>query len=145
MTLVQIVVRDHGSEKLCRNEPSPVMKKLVEGVLTIGAGLSPNHGARCLADLIALAVDPLSIALHVGLLQISWQSGQSLIVRENRHGLGTKNARVPHLQESHEDRDILFEGSVSEVVISRAGALQQALEPMTANGQRDRKTNGTPQ
>src|SRR5208337_3177778 len=68
-------------DEVTRNESRPLMDQLIEGVLAIGARLSPIDGAGVAGNGRSIQPDVLAIALHRQLLQIGGESLQVLLVR----------------------------------------------------------------
>src|SRR5262249_44779844 len=59
------------ADKVARDETRTLMDELVEGVLSVGAGLAPVDGASVVVHARALQGDVLTVALHCQLLQVS--------------------------------------------------------------------------
>ena len=66
------------------------MNQLVESVLTIRSGLTPEDLAGVVEDRASIAAHGLAIRLHGELLQVCGETVQVLRVREHRVGVGTQ-------------------------------------------------------
>ena len=66
------------ADELQGDNIGPLVQKLIEGMLAVGAGLSEDHGAGRIIHRLAIAVDRLAIGLHVQLLQMGREPGQGL-------------------------------------------------------------------
>lgn len=140
----QIVSLDR-SDKVARNELSALMDELIERVLSIGTRLAPHNRTGAIVDLSISTRHELSVGLHVALLEIGGESMQVLIVREDSLGLGAVEVVVPEADESHQNRYVLLERRRSEVLVGQEGALQQPLEVLETDVERDRETDSRPQ
>src|SRR5262245_19682481 len=107
---------DKGDE-VTRDEPGALMDQLVEGVLPIGARLTPVDRAGLVVNRVAIEGDVFAVALHGQLLQIRWEALQVLLVRQDCHGLGVEEVRVPYAQEPQEYRQIVCKGGGAEVLV----------------------------
>ena len=58
------VERMHRAEEVARDPVGALMDELIEGMLSVGARLSPHHRAGGAFDERAVALHPLSVALH---------------------------------------------------------------------------------
>ena len=93
------------------------MQQLVEGVLTVGAGLAPEdltgiggHGA-------AVPADVLAVGLHGELLQVGRETMQVLAVRKYGVALGTEEVDVPDVEQAHQRDGVVLERGVAEVLV----------------------------
>src|SRR4030095_304462 len=87
-------------DEVAGNESRALMNQLVEGMLTIGARLTPVDRASIVADSFAVYGDVFAIALHRQLLQIGGEALQVLLVRQHRDGLGAEEVGIPHRQQA---------------------------------------------
>lgn len=78
---VDRVVSLRGGDEIARNEPRALVNELIEGVLSVSAGLAPDDRAGRVADLLPAARYVLSVALHIALLEVRGESMQVLIIR----------------------------------------------------------------
>src|SRR5437588_459157 len=80
-----VVVAADGIQRLCKcdevagNEPGPLVKQLIEGMLAIGARLAPIYRARRIVAVSPIDGDMLSVALPGQLLQIGRKPLQVLL------------------------------------------------------------------
>lgn len=56
------------------------MDQLIEGMLAIGARLTPDNWTRVVGDLLARFGYELAVALHITLLEIGSKSVQILVI-----------------------------------------------------------------
>lgn len=59
-------------------------------------------------------------------------------------GLSLEEVRVPDAQETSQNRDVLLEGSLAEVLVHLVGAGKELVEVVVANVDGDAEANGTP-
>ena len=74
------------AHELQGNYVRALMEKLIEGVLTVGAGLTEDDGAGHVVHRLAEAVDGLAVGLHVQLLEVGGEAAHCL--RVGQHGSG---------------------------------------------------------
>src|SRR5215831_9099083 len=84
-----------------------LVNQLVEGMLAIGAGLSPDDRAGAIGNRLAFTVNALAIAFHITLLKIGGKAMHVLIIRQNGFSLGTKKIGVPQTYQCHDNGNIL--------------------------------------
>lgn len=82
------------------------MDQLIEGVLTVSAGLTPDDRASRKVNLFATLCHALAIALHVTLLEVSGETVQILIVRQQCVRLRTVEVGVPDAHQSQDNRGL---------------------------------------
>src|SRR6266700_1077298 len=83
------------TDKIARDQLGPLMDQLVEGMLTIGTGLTPDNRTSLIIDNVPIKIYMLAIALHIKLLQIGTEAIKILIIWENCHRLRTKKIVIP--------------------------------------------------
>ena len=71
------------AQELDGNNVCALMQELIEGVLAVGAGLAEDDRAGHIVNRFAEAVDGLAVGLHVELLQVCREAGQSLGIRQD--------------------------------------------------------------
>lgn len=96
------------SDKIARYQFGPLMEELEEGVLAIGTGFTPDDRAGLPRDRLSLLGGAFAVGFHVELLQISDQTGQRLIVREDGMSGGVEKIIIPDAQEGQDRRHVLF-------------------------------------
>src|SRR6516162_6312734 len=64
MVPAQRIERLGKGDEVTRDEAGALMDQLIEGVLAIGAWLTPVDGAGLVVDLVPIARDVFAIALH---------------------------------------------------------------------------------
>src|SRR5215475_2508101 len=132
---------DKGDE-VTRDEAGALMDQLVEGVLAIGARLTPVDGASLVVDRAAIECDVFAIALHGKLLQIRREALQVLLIWQDRYGLGAKEVVVPYAQEPQEHWQVTLEGGSAEVLVHLVKTVEHGGEMLRADGQHGRQANG---
>ena len=93
------VVRTDGEQEIAGDELCALVDELVEGVLAVGAGLTPGNGARLVVDLVALAVNKLAVRLHIALLEVGREPVHVLVVGQDRVAVRTVEVVVPEGEE----------------------------------------------
>src|SRR5215510_1098838 len=138
----QWIERLAKGDKITRDEAGALMDQLVEGVLAIGARLTPVDGASLVVDRAAIECDVFAIALHGKLLQIRREALQVLLIWQDRYGLGAEEVVVPYTQEPQEHRQVALEGGSAEVLVHLVKTVEHGGEMLRADGQHSRQANG---
>ncbi len=118
------------------------MDELVEGVLAVGAGLSPEDGAGVGIHRGSVKVDMLAVGLHGELLEIGRKALEILVVGKDRHRLAAEEVRVPDGEKPHEDREVFGEGSGPEVLVHGMEALEHLPEVLRSDGDHGGEADG---
>ena len=125
-----------------RDHHGALVQQLVEGVLTVGAGLAPEdltgvggHGAAVPADMLA-------VGLHGELLQVGRETMQVLAVRQHGVALGTEEVDVPDVEQAHQRNGIVLERRVAEVLVDSVEALEELLEALGTEHDDQRQAHG---
>src|SRR5580704_19222198 len=93
-------------------------------MLAVGPWLAPVD-CRCLAGhRLSVERNVLAIALHRQLLEVSWETLQVLLVRQDGLSLGAEEIVIPDRQKAHEHGKVFFEGSGAEVFVDLVEAAQ---------------------
>src|ERR1700722_17400743 len=82
-------------DEIPRNQPRALMDQLVEGMLSVGAGLAPIDGPGIIIDPASLQRHVLAVALHRELLEIGGKALQILLVGQHGDGMGAEEIVVP--------------------------------------------------
>ena len=129
-------------DEIGRDHHGALVQQLVEGVLTVGAGLAPEdltgvggHGAAVPADMLA-------VGLHGELLQVGRETVQVLAVRKHGVALGTEEVDVPDVEQAHQRDGIVLERRVAEVLVDGVEALEELLEALGAKHDDQRQAHG---
>ena len=122
-----------------------LVDQLIERMLTVGSRFAPDHRTGGMADRLSVPCHPLTVTLHVRLLQIGRQVLQVLIVRQDSLSRETGKIDVPDSQQGENDRHVLFRGRSLEVTIHVVGTLQQVIKALHTDTQGDRQADGRPQ
>src|SRR5258708_40210345 len=130
----QVVVIAEGIERLAEanevagDQPGALVNELVEGVLAVGAGLTPDDRAGLVVDAVAFQVHMLAIAFHIELLEVSAQAVEILVIRQDRPGLRAEEVIVPDAQQGQDHRQITLEGRGTEMLVHLVEARQHLIE-----------------
>lgn len=79
---MQRILRLGKPDELCGDD-STLMQQLEETVLAVGSRLSEVDHSSLIGQLLTFCIYSLSIALHIQLLNVRSEFGQSLAVRDN--------------------------------------------------------------
>lgn len=122
------------SDELSRDYPT-LMHQLVKTVLTICSWLAKNDWS-CVNSLgisDSMSSHSFTIALHVTLLDVGWESQKSLAVWENGTRSVSTNMRVVETQKTHQNGGILCEVSfLTKVFIDRMHSIEESLHVIEA-------------
>ena len=81
MVVANWVVGASWGNEVTWDDLGALVDQLIEGVLTVGAWLTPNDWASLVGHRVAVAIDALTVGLHVALLEVSWEAVHVLVVR----------------------------------------------------------------
>lgn len=70
MVVTDRVVADGRRQEVAGDQLGALMDQLVEGVLAVGARLTPDDGASLVVNRLAIAIHVLAVGLHVALLEV---------------------------------------------------------------------------
>ncbi len=144
MVITDGVVADGWCQEVTGDHLGALVDQLVEGVLAVGARLTPDDGTGLVVDLVAVAVHVFAVGLHVALLEVGGETVHVLVVRQNGFGLGTMEVVVPQANQRQQHRHVLLIGGCGEVHVHLEGALQQGFEVLETDRQGDRHADGGP-
>ena len=111
-------------------------------MLPVGARLAPIDRPGLIADLQAVQTDLLAVALHGQLLKIGRESFEVLVIGQHGHCLSPEEGVVPDGQQPHEHRQVLIEGSGTEVLIHGPETGKHGPEVVRPDGDHGRKADG---
>ena len=117
------------------------MDQLVEGMLTVGAGFSPENLTGVVEDRRSIAANGLTIGLHGELLEVGGETVQVLRIREHCVGISAQEVRVPDVEQSHDQREVFLGRCRGEVLIDRAHSAEEFFEVLRADGDCQRGTD----
>src|SRR6266702_7109639 len=126
--LAERIERLAEADEIAGDQLCALVNELVEGMLPVGAGLAPDDRPRLIVDGSALQVDMLAVAFHIELLQIGAQVLEILIVRQDRHRLGSEEVIIPESDQAQQDRQVLLKGGCAEVLIHSMEAAEHLAE-----------------
>src|SRR5579883_1355481 len=89
------VQRAAEGDEVGRNQLGSLMNQLVEGMLSVGAGLAPENRPGLIIDLPPVERHVLAVGFHRELLQVGRKSLQILIVGKYAYSLGAEEVVVP--------------------------------------------------
>ena len=130
------------SDKVGRNHHGALVQQLVEGVLTVGAGLAPEDLTGVGGHSAAVPADMLAVGLHGELLQVGRETVQILAVRKHGVALGTEEVDVPDVEQAHQRDGVVLERGVAEVLVDGMEALEELLEALGAEHDDQRQAHG---
>ena len=130
------------SDKVGRDHHGALVQQLVEGVLTVGAGLAPEDLTGVGSHSAAVPADVLAVGLHGELLQVGRETVQVLAVRQHGVALGTEEVDVPDVEQAHQRDGVVLERRVAEVLVDGMEALEELLEALGAEHDDQRQAHG---
>ena len=134
LVVVDLGVGVDEADEVARNEPGALVDELVEGVLAVGARLSPHDRPGHARDRLAVERHRLAVALHVELLEVGGETRQVLAVREDRLGLGAEEVVVPEPDQTEQDGKVVVERRGAEVLVDGVEARKHLAEPIGPDG-----------
>ena len=96
--VIDLVLGTAKPDELNGNDLGPLMEKLEEGMLPIGARLPPDDRPGFVRNRAPQAVHRFAVTLHVALLQMGGKTVQNLTVRKDRQGGMAKHVMIPNTQ-----------------------------------------------
>src|SRR5664279_3045245 len=111
------IMSEHRGYKIAGYQQVALVYQLVKGMLAIGAWLSPYYWTSCIGHLIAIAVNVLSIAFHISLLEVSRKAMHILVIGQYRLRLCIKKVQVPKADQCHDHRNIFFKTIFPEMIV----------------------------
>ena len=130
------------SDKVGRNHHGALVQQLIEGMLTVGAGLAPEDLTGIGGHSAAVPADVLAVRLHGELLQVGRETVQVLAVRQHGVALGTEEVDVPDVEQAHQRDGVVLERGVAEVLVDGVEALKELLEALGAEHDDQRQAHG---
>src|SRR5262249_59778318 len=118
----------NGSNEVAWDKLRALVDELIEGVLPVGAWLTPDDGAGRDVYHFAVTVNVLAVTLHVTLLKVSGETVHVLIIWQNSLRLSTKEIVVPDAQQSQSRRQVLLKGGSPAVLRHLMTAAEQFLD-----------------
>ena len=143
--VADLVVAVCRGDEVARNHLGALVDELVEGVLAVGARFAPEDRTGLVVDAQGVAVNSLAVGFHVGLLEVSGEAVQVLVVREHRVAGSAEEVVVPNADEGEDNRHVLVGRSGLEVLIHLVGTLVELHVVLEADAERDGKADGRPQ
>src|SRR5690606_20172436 len=94
------------------------MNQLVERMLPICPRLTPDYRPCLIVYALPIAIDILSIAFHIALLEVCRKAMQVLIIRQYCMTFCLEKVVVPETQHTHDNSNYFFIQSAYELFIS---------------------------
>ena len=129
------------SEEIAGDELGALVDELIEGVLPIGAGLSPDNWAGAPGDRFAITINALAVAFHIPLLKVGGKAVQVLVVGEDGVSLGVVEVVVPDAKEGKGHWQILFDGCFQKVFIHFVRTCKKLGKAIISNGKSDTQSD----
>ena len=129
-------------DKVGRNHHSALVQQLIEGMLAVGAGLTPEDLTGIGGHSAAVPADVLAVGLHGELLQVGREAVQILAVRKHGVALGTEEVDVPDVEQAHQRDGVALERRVAEALVDGMEALEELLEALGAEHDDQRQAHG---
>lgn len=133
------------SEEITRDQLGTLVDELIESVLAVGSGLSPDDRSSLVVDLLAGLGDALSIGFHVSLLEVVSELVEVLVVREQSLGLRAVEVIVPDTDEGKDYGQVLLERGLLEVQVHLVGTEEELLKVVVSDGEADGETDSGPE
>src|SRR5436305_5009241 len=130
------------ADKVAGNEFSALVDELIECVLPICAGLSPDDGSCLVVHLPALQINMLSVTLHIKLLKVGTETVEIMVIGQDRNRLGTEKVVVPDTDQPQQYRQVVFKRSGTKVFIHLMEAGQHFAEMFRAYGDHQGQSDG---
>src|SRR6185436_14891921 len=128
-------------DEIAGNQARSLMDQLIEGMLAVGSVLAPIDRACRASDLRSIKRHSLPITFHDQLLQISGESFEVLLIRQNGYRLSAEEIVVPDVEESHQDRQIPLERRTVKVFVDLLESIQHFAEMIGPDRNHRRKTD----
>ena len=133
-----------SNEELARDHPRALVDQLIERVLTVGAGLTPNNRTAFKRQVSAIHADTFAVTLHLELLEVGRQTRKVVVIGQHSTGCETANLIVPNPNQSQQCRQVFFPLCSAEVGVHRLTTAQERTERIRANGDHQRQANRPP-
>ncbi|KAI3477404.1 hypothetical protein L1887_60923 [Cichorium endivia] len=145
VVLAERVLGLDGGDKVAGDELGALVDELIEGVLAVGACLTPDDGAGLVVDALGVLGDELAVGLHVALLEVVCELVHVLVVGEDGLGLSAEEVDVPDAEEGEEGGEVLLERGVLEVEVHLVCAEEELLKVVVADDDGDGEADGGPE
>src|SRR5437763_5290800 len=83
------------ADEVAGDEFCALVDELVECMLPICAGLSPDDGPGLVVHLPALQINMLSVTLHIKLLKVGTETVEIMVIGQDRNRLSAEKVVVP--------------------------------------------------
>ena len=96
-----------------------LVQELVERVLSVGAGFTPDHRSGLVGHRLAVDTDSLSVRLHVELLKIGRKAMEHPRVGEHGATRQIAEGAIPDLDQAEQSRSVLGDRGRCHVLVDR--------------------------
>ena len=117
--------------------PGALMQKLMESVLPVRPFTAPEYRHRVNANRAAVQMHALAVAFHLQLLKVVGQQTQALAVRQDDVICGAEEVAVPHAEQSHDQRPVVFRRGRPKMLVHLVRAVKKLGECFGPCGQQD--------
>jgi hypothetical protein len=132
-------------QEITGDELGALVDKLVECVLAVCSGLSPNDRSGFVRDKVAGLGDGLSVGFHITLLEVVGEFVQVLVVGQQRLGLSAVEVVVPDSDKSQDDGQVVLERRLGEMNVHLVRAEQELFKVFVADHERNAETDRGPE
>jgi len=132
------------SNEISRDQLGSLVNELVERVLTIGSSSTPDDRASLVINTLTTLCNELAVRLHVSLLEVIGELVKVLVIGEKQLGLSAVKIVVPDTEDGQDDREVLLQGSLPEVLIHAVSTLEKLLKVIISDNESDRQPDSTP-
>ena len=115
-----------------RMDVRTLVKQLVESVLPIGSGLSPDHGMGGPANRTSVPTHRFAIGFHLRLLEVGGHAMQGLSIGQHHPALHPERIHIPDFNQRQVQRHIGLRVRGLEVAIHGPGPVEQSAEGFAA-------------
>ena len=121
--------------KLQRNDVCSLMQQLVEGMLSVGSGLTEEYRTCHIVHRLTETVYGFTVGLHICLLQMCRETAQSLRIRQNCCCRVSENISLIYTDQRIQHLRILQNVRISGKLIFLCGTFQELCEYFRTKGQ----------
>lgn len=135
----------HRCQEITGDELGTLVDELVECVLAVGTGLSPDDGSRFVVYKVSCLGNRLSVGFHVSLLEVIGKLVQVLVVRQQCLCLGAVKVIVPDPDEGQDNGQVVLERRLGEMNVHLVCAEQELFKVFVADHEGDAETDRGPE
>ena len=124
------------ADELQRDDIRSLVKQLIEGMLSVGAGFAEDHRPCHINHRLAEAVHALAVGFHVKLLQMGREPAQRLAVGQHRRAGIAQNVPLVNADQRVQHRRVFQRILFRCQFVFLRGALQEPVKDFRSEGQR---------